>query len=526
MTALTPDVVRKLASASMPALFFSDKEAFYPIRAEAWLTHTTTAPWDSEVDPDDIGALGPDAHHRGTCLVQAGDDVVKHVRIAGPPNPSDSPLRVEASGAVDAIGNPAYAGAPNTAHELFLSFGGWSNPTQPHQGGDVNYVRAAFSELASAINHDVVWEPLAPQPNRPFFGTSQPVSPAVYCEVDWAGAHFREAPPAGGIVTSPLDHFLQVTYYYFFPLRTPLAGQDVTTLEGQWAAVSLFYPVGGNLEDLDRDNRPKHLELRGEPRPEWIVLSLDPENWSCTPFHVGQSAVKIAVGAGGDEAHAGVWVGAGTHRFFVGPSAEVPVNPAEPWPSLDYEPGSDMEGLFPAVFPGMVGSSIAGSAGGVIATILAGGPIWWLLAWLINAIAELWDDDKSTVDIPRSADSTVEPGGQVGNPDFGSAAPPDPSQPAPGGWATNEGSPDGWDVAYFDMKVMSRIASGREGAPDLDPPPWWLYTGRWGIKVPPESASWTSGTRRTDERGRSWAYWMASQVVTAMVNQAPVPPGP
>ncbi|MDQ1685713.1 MAG: hypothetical protein QOC82_2450 [Frankiaceae bacterium] len=526
MTTLDPDLVRKLAANSIPALFFSDKEAFYPIRAEAWLTHTTSAPWDTEVDPDDIGALDADPHHRGTCLLRASNSVTDHVRLAGPPNPDDSPLRVEASGAVDAIGNAAYAGAPDPAHELFLSFGGWAQPKEPYKGGDVDYVRAAFSELASAINHDVVWESLALQPNRPFFGTPQPVSPAVYCEVDWAGAHFREAPPAAGMTSSPLDHFLQVTYYYFFPARTPLAGQDVSTLEGQWAAVSLFYRVAGNLEDLDGDHRPKRLELRGEPRPEWVVLSLDPENWSCTPLRVSDGLIQIATGANGDEAHAGVWVGAGTHRFFVGQSAEVPTKPQEPWPSLDYEPGSDMEGLAPAVLPGMVGTAIAGDAGGVVATILAGGPIWWLIAWLINAITELWDDDESTADIPRSADSTVEPGGQVGNPAFGSSAPPDPNQPAPDGWATNDGSPDGWDVAYFDMKVLCRIAAARQGAPDLDPPPWWSYTGRWGIKVPPESSSWTSGTRRVDERGRSWAYWMASQVMTAIVNQTPGPAGP
>lgn len=524
MSDLTADDLRTLASGALPALFFSDKEEFFPGRAESWLTHTTTAPWDTMADPDDIGALATDGRHRGTCLVRSGDEVTEHVHVAGPPNASDRSLRLESSGAEDAIGNPAYAQKPIADAELFLSFAGWNSAAEPHKGGDLGYLRAAFSELASAINHDVPWEVLATRSNRPYFGVPQPVSPAVYCEIDWAGAHFREAPPAEGIVATALDSFLQVTYFYLFPARVALAGQpDVAPLEGQWAAVSLFYPARANSKTLDERYRPESIDLRGN-RPEWVVLSLDPENRSCIVLRVGQDAIQVIGDPATMQANARVWVGAGSHRFFPGQSGEVPTGSGEPWPNLDYEPGSDMEGIFPAVFPGMMGNAI-GEAGGVLNTIFSGGWVWWFIAWLINLFTELWDDDASTVDIPQSGDSPIDPGPQVGNPNFGPSAPSDPTQPAPDGWPTNEGSVDGWDVAYFDLMVCTPLKAIAEGAPDLEPPPWWSYTGRWGIKVPPES-TWVSGTRRTDERGRSWAYWMATSLFNRMVNEAPVPPGP
>lgn len=522
MTVLDPNELRRLAADTLPTLFFSDKEAFFPVRAESWLTHTSTAPWGTETDPDDIGALNPDRHHRGTCLIESGDDIAHHKQIAGPPNPRDEPLRVETSGAGEAIGNVAYSGRPDPDRELFLSFAGWKDPDQPHRGGDIDYLRAAFSELASAINHDVIWDPIATRPNRPFFGQPQPVSPAVYCEIDWAGAHFRVSPPVQGLTSTALDQYIQVTYHYLFPARTPLANQpNVRTLEGQWAAISLFYHAAIDVENLDENQRPLHTELRDNARPVWVVFSLDSENWNCSVHQFGQGETQVFAPPNTPAAHVAAWVGAGTHRFFRDASAEVPLGPNEPWPDLDYEPGDDMEGIFPAVLPGMMGKAVGGDVFAIIISGLLGVWDWWLLAWLINLITEWWDDDASTSDIPRSGDAPINSNGGVGDPSYGNAAAPDVGQPDAHGWQTNEGSPDGWDVAFFDMKVISQIKAANHGEAALDPPPWWSYTGRWGIKTPPES-SWASGTRRSDEQGRSWAYWMAWKLYSHMVQSATV----
>jgi hypothetical protein len=512
MAPLNPDSLRRLAADTLPVLHFSTSEAFYPIRAESWLTHTSCAPWD-QADPDDIGALPADHRHRGTCLLRSGPDAGDHARVAGPPNPSDQPLRLEASNAVDAIGNPAYAKAPDPADELFLSFAGWTDPKRAIEG-DLDYLWAAFSELTSAVNQNIAWEPLATAPNRPFFGHPQPASPSVYCEVDWAGAHFREAPPVKGLTSSFLDQYLQVTYYYLFAARTPLDKQKVPTLEGQWAAISLFYPAGGT-EKVDEDFRPPGIEPRLGSKPEWVVFSRDPEHFTSHVFQFGKGETTVS------NAHVSAWVGAGTHRFFPTGFAEVPVAPGEPWPVLDYEPGSDSEIIFPAAYPGLASAVL--SALLPLASLGWIGFLIWLIAWIISLIVHAWDD---TPDQPYSGDTPPTEPNVIGDAKAGSPAPPDPAQVADDGWATNEGSPQGWDIAYFDLRVISRIKAASKGAPELDPPPWWSYTGRWGVKVVPESMTWTSGSRRTDERGRSWAYWMAAELYNKKVLDAPVPKAP
>ena len=543
MARLDPELVRRLVADSLPRMRFDQRERFYPVRAESWLTHTTSAPWDEtheaweeEWSRTGRASLPPDPHHRGTALCQTDGAGATHKHVAGPPNAADLPLRMAGDPGPDAIGNSEYARDPIPNRELFLDFAGWSNPQRPQNGGDLEYLYAAFSELASALNHSNPWKPIATAPNRPRFAHPQPPSPAVYCEVDWAGAHPRIARQARrgdfpGEDSTDLDRFWQVTYHYLFPAREAAAGQEgLKPLEGQWRAVSLFYPASGNIEWLDEDElRPREPEILDGAKPEWVVMSTGDAGGtgSCDLWRYSETDPTEEPTPGA--AHVTVWVCAGSHRFL--PKAdpgETVIPPGEPWPRLDYEPGSDMEGLgLPALVATAFGTlpspleEIVGGAGLVAALSPALLPVLiflLLLLLLLNLISELWDDDASKNDIPASAEPPMAPGADVGNPMNPPPAPADTRDTAPPGetgwWPTNEGSPKGFDVAYFDVKTICKIKAVLEHDPDLAPPPWWDFTGRWGIVVPEQAdAAWVSGTRRTERAGGSWSAVHAKKLL-------------
>jgi hypothetical protein len=562
MPPLTPDLIRKLAGELAPVLRFSDLERYFPVRAESWLTHVSSAPWSA--DPDDVGALPADAHRRGTALCASDPEVTaaSFTHVAGPPNPADVPLQLAPGGEPESIAT--YAGAVNPAEELFLSFAGWADPASPAAGGDLDYLYDAFSELASAMNHANPWTPLQARANRPHFAIEQPPSPAAYCEVDWAGAHPRSS-DAHGLGDFPpavrqLDGFLQVTYHLLFPAREALAGQTgISKQEGQWAAVSLFLP-GRAGERLDAGGRPEQFTLAWDPAggkqaQAFVVMSLDANDFMGPTSTVLRMPVDVEALQG----HVFTYVGAGTHRLFPHADPEVVMAPPDQWPSLTYEPGSDLEGfltfavlgalvglilgggfIYVALMIGALGLAAVAIALGIVAAAIVAALILWLLFELLS---ELWKNDASPSEIPPSGDSPVTPGSSSGDPSAGGASAPtagDPTQsPQPGAtgevggtaggafWGTNEGAAQGWDTAYTDIKVVSRFAEITRGQTDLEPPAWWDYTGRWGIRVPPApDPDWISGMRRTDDAGRGWAYWHAHALVNWMVLNAPAPSGP
>ncbi|MBA3512318.1 hypothetical protein [Sphingomonas sp.] len=543
MTEVTAKDLRALGFGALPHIRFDRRERYFPIRAESWLTHASSAPWAGREHPGDVAALTPDPHHRGTALCTADADVTNVRQLAGAPNPDDAPLRPESDGGADAIGNPDYRGTAEPDAELFLDFAGWANPAAPQDGGDLDYLYRAFSELASAMNHEQPWELLATDANRPRFGQHQPPSPAVYCEIDWAGAHARVATAAGlsdfaGATATRLDGYLQVTYNFLFAAREPLAAQGSRPIEGQWAAISLFYAAAVEGRELDETHRPRRIDVRDLGQPAWLVLSSEPgdQRPTSTVWRVGEQTSF-------EGGRVGVWTTAGTHRFLpaADPSEASPAE-GEPWPPLEYEPGSDIEGL------GLV--VLFGSALGVvwdewpwwawilglplIIALVAGllvGLIIALLMALISLLTEIWDDDMDQSDIPHPPDPPVSTGPEAGNPAAGTpVGETDPAAgggSAPGAWPTNAGSAQGWDVPYFDVRVVSRLSAIDQGEKDLQPPAWWHYSGRWGIKVPQRAdRKWESGTRRTDHLGRSWAYWQANDLLTRLVQEAPTPDAP
>lgn len=573
MATVDAKLVRELAQFSRPNLRFSDLEQFFPIRAESWLTHATSAPWSH--DPDDVAALATDPRLRGTAIMESGPQMggdLRAARVAGPPNDTDEPLRLVEDAAPDAIGNPAYRTARDL--DLFLNFAGWRDPAQPRLGGDLDYLYGAFSELASALDHRLAWHPPAHEPGRPDFAHLQPAAPAVYCEADWAGVH-----PALGLgdfaegSNRALAPFLQLTYYYLFPARQALAEppqEGVRPLEGQWAAISVFYRATEVDRSKDEDGRPARIEIDPDRKPEFVVFSLDPLEGAPTSTVLRFGAPDTQVFAPGDsrQAHVAAYVGAGTHRFFNAPNADAVVHPPPAWPELDYEPGSDWEGLSLVVIAALLGA-IAGLIAGIIAAyafLCIGAPlliavgiglgvllaivvavlIVALIIWLlVSLLSELWDDDADRGQIPDAGDAPVSGGPSAGDPAYGEPAAPGPDQTPPGGqtpgtgpgggaqgdptgwWPTNEGSTEGWDVGFFDTMVISRFATHVKDDPTLAEPAWWRFAGRWGIKVPDRiDREWESGTRRTDAQGRTWAYWHAHALVNHLVMTAPGPAGP
>lgn len=565
MATLDPKFLRELVARTLPNLRFSDLERWFPVRAESWLTHATSAPWSP--DADDVASLAVDRNFRGTALFETDDAMTNLAerKVAGPPNDDDAPLRLVEENAPDAVGNPAYRKRSRDT-DLFAAFAGWTDPQRPQLGGDLEYLYDAFSELASALDHRLAWKPLAQRPNRPYFGHPQPASPATYCEADWAGVHPRLQLGDFAVgAEQELDDYLQLTYYYLFPARAPLAEQPGTRpLEGQWAAISLFYRNDGERPLVGEDGRPRNIDIDPKAMPEWVVFSLDPSDGTPTstvlPFGRGETEILAWPGIA---AHVAAYVGAGSHRLFRERNADAVVVDPPRWPELTYEPGGDWEGLSVAVIPALVGALGAGVAAGVAAGLAGVGAagavaiglgvavaaavvllIVLILLWLLfMLLSELWDDDADTTDIPPSKDPPISGGPSAGDPTYGPAAPAGGDQAPPGSagstgdgpgggskgdptgwWPTNEGSTRGWDVGYFDVMTVSRFSELVQKDPTLAPPAWWDFAGRWGIKVPNTvDRAWEPGTRRTDGHGRSWAYWHAHALVNHLVMTTPTP---
>jgi hypothetical protein len=574
MTTLDPAAARRIAHLLLPNLRFSDREQYYPIRAESWLTHTTSAPWPPSREDeafDDVAALPVDPHRRGTAVVSADDLVTTVTHGGGPPNAADAPLRLTDEDDADSIGAARYH---DPKRDWFLTFAGWLDDSQREKGGDLGYLYDAFSELASALDHRLAWRSLRGRPNRPSFAHAQPPSPTVYCEIDWAGIHPHTATHRGlrdfGVgLLADLDNYLQVTYYYLFPARAPLSDPpqaNLKPMEGQWAAVSLFVPAKVS-EQRDPTGRPLLVDI-GDAVPEWVVLSYDYRDGHplAQAYRADSPAIEKFFDPATGRFAISAYVGAGSHRFFPSPNGETPLGGSEPWPTLDYQPGTDRDwllmGLLVALLPaellggffgwifqnGLVGDIAAGLLA-LAGLILLGVFAWPVLAALL-AFAFLWAvvvllsmawDDDTPPDIPPSGDPPSDPGASAGDPAHGDPAPPGPDQAPPGGgggtpdgpgggfageptgwWPTNEGSPAGEDVGFFDVMVVSRLESLAGADPTLRPPVWWDFPGGWGIKIPDQlNAAWESGMPRIDQRGRSWSYWCALALVDNVMRTAP-----
>jgi hypothetical protein len=554
-TEATAANLKELAWAYQPIMRFADSESFFPVLAESWLTHTTSAPWDAaEAEADDLPA---DPGRHGTAIATADAGVSAVTRLGGSPNPDDRPIQLASGNGADDIGRYS-GGEPDT----FLAFGGWL-PGEGFRKGNRNYDYAAFSELAAAINPRRDWRLIEGEAHLPHVWVPQPPTPTVYAEAEWAGKftdwaeQFNQPDLPYG--DSPLDDYLALTYHYLYAIREPAPDNDgPRKLEGQWEAISLFFR-GRREGGIDEDGRPRRFLFQEPPRYVAYSQGLAPEQtvihraevrpWSTIRYTMEEVGVderpSVFPGVTKIGTHPVAYVGSGTHRNLFAPAPDVPWNPGDGGSEgINYDPASEFPGiemvaayglaaaaLGPALFAAAVGLAAAGLAGlaailVALAVLLIIAALLLLILWVILFFQEL-SDQASGDPLPEWQD--VDETGDVGSPQAGAGDDPPPAgagsesaagEPgSPGAAAmapgvTNTGSPAGFNTVDFDLRVIDMWRSDRRtdypaGEP-TESPHWWDYTGRWGVRVQPLVGNdWQDGTRRVDRYRRSWGYWNA-----------------
>ena len=531
----------ELAANYSPMLRYAADERFFPVLAESWLSHTSAAPWDAaDAEEDDLPA---DLFRRGTavCRSNAVDvtlpdgtmgsrlDVTK---LGGAPNAGERPIQLG-----DDRRDPDAIGAYDTVDaDTFLDLAGW-RPGADRKRGDDEYLAAVFSELSSAMNPSLPWDLVEGLPNQPHLWVPQPVNPTTYCEVEWGGMYPRWSAAAGNTDfpadgVPALDDVLVLTYYYLYPARVPAAGETgPRTLEGQWEAISLFFPAQPGTA-RDADGRPTELTF-SEP-PTAVVGSRGLERSMTGAPHVNRQWTWGELER--LHCHPVLYVSSGTHRHFSVPVAGTPWDPTTNPPGstgINYGGGGEFPGmemlLVYAAALATLGVFVAatGPVGWVIGAILVALALLLVLLWLISLIWEAvnqasgdpvpaWsDNDQAPGDGAQAGTAEEEPAGGP----TGTGPGPGPAEP-PG--TPNAGSPSGRNTVSFDVRLVDLLheADTRTGFPANRPwehPYWWDYTGSWGVNVTPAvDNDWESGTQRVDTDHRSWGYWNALRVATVL----------
>ena len=536
----TVENLRELAFAYLPRLRFDADERFFPVSPEAYLSHTGAAPWpeDAWSEPDDVL---PDPRRRGTALCIV-DPATGLTRQAGAPNVHGRPLNP-----ADLAASPTDGGAPLP----FLCFAGWE-PDSARGRGDADYLAAAFSEFAAAMNPALRWIPFDEStqpgtgtrpPTLPQLWVPQPPAPTIWAEVEWFG-HYRgllAEDPGDGTWLDPSDarndHYLCLTYYVFYAAREPSGSGDATrACEGQWEAATLFFETAG----ADGTERPVTADVTVLEPPVWASVTqgrdlqgrylAETRRWSDTERTPHPTAVEIADRGSAvlpldveraPSTELVLYVGRGSHRFHFERLRD------SPWPPPGELEDIDWEDISGPGFPGYDPFAVAGEIGWALedeispddpdtfwedvwsffASILVGIVILLallvaLLAWPFYALADLFDSTTGD-DLPRG-------GREEARGDLTEAAGesylPEEDERQDGAL----GSQSGHASAPFALTLVDRL-----NAPD-DHPAWWNYSGRWGIEVSGADGTWQSGTQRVDRADRSLgyftAYWLEDHV--------------
>jgi hypothetical protein len=451
----------------------------------------------------------------------------------GGPSASGVPLRRDRSG-FDSIGNSSYR-VNQASLRLFLTFGGWSDNSNTQ--GNADYLRAAFSELAAAMDPGLEWTEFEALVNRPIMWVEQPTMPTVYAEAEWCGKYLivddrfghsdtpphsfpPDPDPQDPNVDNPdrqaIRRLLALTFYIFFPLMDfPGQGQEETRAfdlgamrrEGQWEAATVFF-AGSAPSD---PNDPSTFEFQ-EP-PLAVALSRDPflsvDFSTCRPW----SQVTQ------DNLHPRLYVSRGRHHLLFAP-------PTDQVGNYDGPGGGAAEDTrLDATDPGQ--EDFPGSEGLLIAAALLANP-WLLLAWLISVLLGHHNDANNGADGPP-----VDVSAPAGD---GAGSIATPSGIATPGQVLSDGRRVD-DPATTLLRFINQLepdppetAWPDDDDPGAPPPPfehpyWWQFAGRWGVAIPDGSLTWSSGTRRVDRFGRSLGYLNTVSVVKAwaqgLVNRPP-----
>ncbi len=515
--------VQAFANAFVPYFLFDSRETIFPVSAESFLQQCAAGDWTDPTDP-----------HAGTTVVASRTPLTTPDQL------------ITSGGCAGGAGNPLSTAQPlpipdafeeGRDFELFLDFAGWESLTSGagFTAGNDAFIEAFYQSWFSKLNGQLSFEG-GSAPQRP--GTNDPVPTQLmlYCEGAWAGEYTRLciaqncsdfAPSAtndpSNLQPDPaLDPFFVLTYYLFYPCTEPPPGSTPTTAlitnkrEGQWEAVSFYFnaaPAAGGAVT------PADLTLPPDPAtviPAFVVMSqgvlasrdgiataglsadypaqVNTQTSPPTPTTVPSGSL----GGGGLGGGGGlptfplfpgfpVYVTCGTHKNLFG---------LTPF-STTSDPNQG--GLVAGGVVGSVGSGAAGAGIGIIVTVATSAgaanfwnPLGWvllivgLIALIVGAVvaAEAAGQTSSTP-LPNPQGDTADGGGtSVGG--SGSVGQSTPQSPI----ATN--------LTIFTTPTLS---------PELPPPAWWSFPGRWGVAMGPGATGWDSGAFLTDFKGRTRAYW-------------------
>lgn len=496
--------VQAFANAFVPFFYFDSRETIFPVSAESFLQQCAAGDWNDPTDP-----------HAGTTVVAARTPL------------TDPSQLITSGGCAGGAGNPLSTAQPlpipdafREGFELFLDFAGWESlkTGAGFTAGNDAFIEAFYQSWFSQLNGQLSSEG-GSAPQRP--GTTDPVPTQLmlYCEGAWAGEYTRLciaqgcsdfAPAAtndpSNLLPDPaLDPFFALTYYLFYPCTEPPPGSTPTAAapitnkrEGQWEAVSFYFnaapPAGGNIT-------PANLTLLQSPS-------------GVTPAYVVMSQGVLASGDGTDTAGLSadypaqantqtsppspttgnfisgalpVYVTCGTHKNLFG---------LTPFATT---PDPNQGGLVAGGVTVGAGGGAAGAGIGIIVTVATSAgaanfwnPLGWvllivgLIALIVGAIvsAEAAGQTSSTP-LPNPQGDTADGGGTAvgGSGSVGQSTPQSPI-------ATN--------LTIFTTPTLS---------PDLPPPAWWSFPGRWGVAMGPGATGWDSGAFLTDFKGRTRGYW-------------------
>jgi hypothetical protein len=538
MANLTNDRIAALANLYQPYLLFDPMERFFPVAAEEWLDHQATERWDR-----------PPTHERGSAVLTVQKTAAAFSTAdvsAGKDAPGGGPLKLSAA-PPDGIGQPFPFDPKN--QDLFLDCAGWDDTTsevasgQPaFTTGSIGYLDKLFRDLANTMNSSIPTDTPSP---KPVFDFSRVTAPTIYAEVEWAGRYPRldqarvarsgdppdfpgtlgGQPGTGGPLTA-LDSYLAFNYYFFYPAMEPSPGTtpDPDTSrnrEGQWEAVSIFVKADPDFAHADPSGRPDFAGLGPSDHlfkiPRFAVYSrgyaLGDDNYSplaaaVRPWRdpLGRPAMLVA----SVDSHPIVYVAAGSHKNLFAIAATVTTGQTQPDPALNTTGGAlmgaggTMAGICLAFLPPPL------TVGGVVCLVIAG--IIFLIGLILFLLSFLLEPDPPVTESPQSSapgTDIARDGGPAGIP-AGVGSPPSPPGLPPS------------SLVATSLRVINRFGFGPTppvniyppSAGDVELPFWWLFPGRWGVRVMNRAAGdWDSGTRRTDAFERSRGYWNTYQLV-------------
>jgi len=524
MPELNCQALTQLAREHQPLLRFDSAELWFPVLAEAWLTHCARDNW------------GANSKQRGTAILRTLANpttiTIDDLR-GGCAGPGGSRIRLQSGSDRNDIGNPAYQ-QDLGAEDLFLDFAGWQQPAAP-AAGSPQYLYKAVEQLRDALNPGKpLADPVAPWPPQPG-GAAQPDRVTVYAEVEWAGryplidrAHpekdpdgnldFGPAPddPALDRIRQRLGEYLAVTYYFLYPIQLPPEEEKPAeggpepaqkpaklTREGQWEAITVFFhgDPGGST---DRDGRPASFTWT---EPAFVAYSQGyGEGDGIPPAEVrpwkparNTASEWNRFGVEKDGTHPVAYVTAGTHRHEFGEAFVSKSIVAAGVGSPHQETANVAQGLAGLAVTAIASGNPLVGLGLLFLALLA------LIIWLI----QMATDGGSADPVPTADEPVVGRG-------TGPAAAPAAGSPSTGGGGVPTGASG---TVQSDLRVINPFRAVEPPTSAFPPPPnaceypsWWDFAGRWGVKVL-KGTTWDSGTHRVDRWGRSRGYWNAYHLV-------------